>query len=96
MFAEFETKLRRGRQLDRIAKAKAKGVCKTPSQPDRRKRNPDKTVGERAILAAMGMLAQCGELRARDRLTIRLSIEWEDAPPDNLDEPDLRRWISTR
>jgi hypothetical protein len=46
------------------------------------------SVGERASLAAMGMLAQCGELRAGDRLTVRLSVEWEDVPPDNLDEPD--------
>jgi hypothetical protein len=48
------------------------------------------SVGERASLAAMGILAQCGELRAGDRLTVRLSVEWEDVPPDNLDETRTR------
>jgi DNA invertase Pin-like site-specific DNA recombinase len=78
MFAEFETKLRRGRQLDRIARAKAKGVCKGRPTPTDASGILGKTLSERAILAAMGMLAQCGELRARDQLTIRLSIEWEE------------------
>jgi hypothetical protein len=55
-----------------------------------------RTVGQRATLYAAGMLAQCGELRAGDRLTVRLPIEWEDIPPANLDEPDQRPWIGTR
>jgi DNA invertase Pin-like site-specific DNA recombinase len=76
MFAEFETKLRRGRQLDRIARAKAEGVCKGRPTPTDASGILGKTAGERAILAAMGMLAQCGELRSRDQLTI--SIEWEE------------------
>jgi hypothetical protein len=53
-------------------------------------------VGERAILVAARMPAQCGELRAGDPLSVRLPIEWEDVRPNNLDEPDQRVWVSGR